>query len=116
MDDTALRELAGSLALIGWRFWSEGRYLHLDPERFPLDNRNIERRLTAFGDPIFIPLHWDSETIIRRVFATLQYLIDHELREQFTVAGIRVFDSHDPPVTGMQKDWFVEAQSAVRGY
>lgn len=116
MDGDALRELVDTIGLTGWRIWVEDRYVHLDPDGLPVDNRHPGQQLTTFGDPIFVPAHWDWEMVIRRVFATLQYLIDHELREQFTVAGIRPFEAHDPPVTGYQKDWFVEHQSAVRGY
>lgn len=116
MDDRELRGLVASIGLDGWQFWVKDRQVHLDPVCLPVDNRRPGQRLTTFGDPVFIPVDWDYQQVIERLFVTLQYLIDHELREQFTVAGERPFDAHDPPVTGQQKDWFVEHQSALRGY
>jgi hypothetical protein len=57
-----------------------------------------------------------EEHVINRVFATQQFLVDHELRDTFEVNGVRVFNPHEPDVTGLQQDWFIEQQAAVRGY
>lgn len=106
--------------LPGWKFWTDTdgthTFMHVEMATPLLDNRSSNHRLFGFGDSFIIQPDWTDQQLIERVFVQLQYLIDHELREQFTVNGIRVFESHDPPITGFQKEWFVEHASALRGY
>ncbi len=64
----------------------------------------------------FDPFGMNEEQIWRRVFATIQFLEDHERRENFEVNGVRVLDPHDPDITGLQQEWFIERESAVRGF
>lgn len=105
------------MQLRGWRFWIEhGDQLHMGLVVPPDDNRHPGDRLDDFGDSFVVGADWLPERVIDRVFCHLQFLTDHELREQFTVDGVRVFEAHDPSVTGEQHDWFVERQSALRGY
>lgn len=117
-----LAEWVATISVKGWRFWIETdqnghEFLHVGAVDQPANNRTGGRLWPPFGDYFLVRPEWSPEDIWTRLFCTLQYLQDHELREQFTVDGVRVFEAHtDPPVTGFQKEWFVEHQSALRGY
>lgn len=92
------------------------RFIDLYLTETPANNRQPDVPLPKFGNLIDVPPTWGKDQIVRRVFATLQYLTDHELREQFMIGEMRPYEAHEPSVTGEQKDWFVEHESAVRGY
>lgn len=114
-----LDALAASIICTGWRIWitrdADHEWIHVGAAELPTDNRNAGQ-LGEFGDRFVVPPSWTDTDVISRVFCTLQFLADHELREQFTVNGVRVFEPHEPSVTGEQHDWFVEHRSALAGY
>lgn len=116
----SLDDLAARLHCRGWKFCvtrdAGHEWFRVGLVEPPDDNRHPGRRLDDFSDGFLVSPDWDERRIIERVFVTLQFLIDHELREQFTLDGMRVFEAHDPSVTGEQHDWFVERKSALRGY
>lgn len=116
MTDSELRDLVASFHSERWCSWVEGRYVHVALFVPPIDRDHRDRRLAAFGDYFLVDESRDADWVVERWFATLQFLSDHDLREDLTVAGVRPFESHDPPLTGLQKEWFVEAKAAVRGY
>lgn len=99
-----------------WRIETHPGVVRLELVDPPEDCRTPGRPFGGFHDEIPITRAYTPDDVIRRVFANVQYLRDHELREQFKVDGVRYFDPHDPSVTGYQKEWFVERLSAVRGY
>lgn len=115
MDDATLATVR--FGVPGWRFTPSGRTIRVELVAPPDDNRHSPPApLPWFGDDAFIAEPLGLGATVERVFCTLQYLRDHWLREEFTVNGVRWFETHDPPVTGYQKDWWVERQSALRGY
>lgn len=116
MTDTELCALVATFRSERWCFWVEDRYVHIALFVPPIDREHRDRRLATFGDYFLADPSRDAAWITARTFATLQFLSDHDLREDFTIAGARPFESHDPPLTGYQKEWFVEHQSALRGY
>lgn len=120
MDTPELIEFILGIQCRRWNFGidlqGENRFLVITLKESVRDNRRPDFALKWFGDKILIPYDWDEERIYTRLFVTLQFLVDHELREDFTVRGNRVFESHDPPLTGFQKEWFVEKESALLGY
>jgi hypothetical protein len=109
--------LCDALKLPGWQFWVERDADHewLYVGTWPGD---ITRPGRAFSvtDRVLVTGTADDEQVVRAIFARIQFLTDHELREHFTLNGDRVFNAHDPDVTGKQHDWFVEQQAAVRGF
>ena len=113
-----LDPLVASIRCDGWTVTVTGNLVRVARTVLPEDTRRPGRPVTFdYADHFHVYPNATAADVIRRVFATIQYLTDHELREQFTVAGHRVFEPHtDPPITGHQKDWWVEAQSAVDGY
>jgi hypothetical protein len=119
MDRLAIEQLIATFVVMGWNFrleWQEDHcWVHIEKSDPPLDNRNEGQYLDSYDDKVYIS-HMNRDQIIEEVFVTLQFLTDHELREQFTVDGERIFECHNPPLTGMQHDWFVERKSALRGY
>lgn len=116
VDDAELRALIERVHIPGWDVSVQGRTVILRASTPPPDARR-DGMFDGLADHFEAPRSWDVMQVMRRLFANLQYLTDHELRERFTVDGYRPFDPHLPvSVTGRQKDWFVELESAVRGY
>ena len=101
------------IELPGWQFYVESDVMHVVGPT-PLNARGAGE-FVGLRASFAIKGMTDTQ-IARRAFATVQYLTDHELREHFLVDGARAFEPHDPSVTGEQHDWWVEAESAVRGY
>jgi hypothetical protein len=116
VTSSELDELIAGLYLPGWWFWTQGSVVHLRVVDTPEDTRLPDAEFTGLADQFVVQPSWTDRDVLNRLFCNLQYLIDHELREHFTYAGVPVFDAHDPPVTGFQKEWFVEHQSALAGY
>lgn len=116
MTDDDLRALVETTRCDGWVFTVEAATVRVEKTPRPVDNRGTGLPLFVFGADVQVGADCDRDQAIRRIFATVQFLADHELREQFTVGGGRPFEAHEPPVTGHQRDWFVEHESAVRGY
>lgn len=124
MDAAALDALIASTRFDGWKFTTEhdtvNGHLHvriaMDPP--PFDRDDPTRRLDSFDEAFLVPPHWTAWDVTMRLFVGLQFLADHHIRDGLTVNGVRPFESHDtdPPLTGMQHDWFVEQRAALRGY
>jgi hypothetical protein len=99
----------------GWTFTMRDGLLLIAKDAAPGD-RDGDGVFYGYHDS-FVTSQMADVDVYTRAFCTLQYLNDHELREQFTVDGARPFDPHSPTsLTGFQKDWFVEHRSALRGY
>lgn len=118
MTDQQVASLVASMDLPGWGFRAEGQRVHVGLSVAPRDNRRPSEQLSSFSHHVNLDPDWDLGQVIRRVFAALQFLHDHWIREEFTVAGVRPFEAHagDPPFIDRQKAWYVEHESAVRGY
>lgn len=117
MDEATFRDFIQSIEVTGWSITCEGNAVVVRPDPLPYDANDPAVRLTSFEETLPVTAAWERDAIVRRVFAVLQFRTDHELREHFTVEGVRWFDAHKPvSLTGLQHDWFVEAESAVRGY
>lgn len=121
MTDAELAALVASAVTPGWRLsverFDRHRFVRVQAAVDPADTYNPSSTTGALGEHFVVPELWDAEQVTRRLFATIQFLTDHELRETFTVAGVRPFDPHRPvSVTGEQHEWFVERESAVRGF
>lgn len=95
-----------------WEFWMEGDTL----------NMGLPTRFVGTGEPWLLTQRfqlrpeWTLDDLWDELFTTLQYIQDHELREQLTVNGERRLEPHTLGVTGPQKDWFVHRRSALKGY
>ncbi len=111
-----LDELIARVNFPGWNFWVTSRTVHLRVIETPEDSRKPDAEFVGLADSFVVGPDWTERQVLERLFCNLQYLVDHELREHFTLDGHCVFDPHHPTVTGFQKEWFVERQSALAGY
>jgi hypothetical protein len=116
MIPSELDDLVGRVNFPGWNFWTVNRTVHLRVIETPEDSRIPDAEFVGLADQFVVNPDWTEQQVLERLFCNLQYLVDHELREHFTLDGHCVFDPHNPSVTGAQKDWFVERQSALAGY
>jgi hypothetical protein len=116
MTDDQLKALVASIRVDGWDIECAGRTVGIMPAEPVPDVYDPTHLLFHFGEGFKVPHAWTAEQVVRRIFAVLQFRTDHELRERFQVGDDRPFDAHWLGVTGEQHDWFVEAESAVRGF
>jgi hypothetical protein len=107
-----LELFVASLHAGDWKFWVDDGHICIG-----LPTRNVDTGLPMLLDQrIFPNPDWTSEQLAERVFVTMQFVLDHELREQFTVNNMRPYDAHRLGVTGQQHDWFIEQRGALKGY
>ena len=121
MTDAELEAFIASVVAPGWcctvEYADRHRFVRVRAAGTIIDTYFPERTTDALNEQFVVPDTWRRDALVNRLFATIQFLADHELRETFTVAGVRPFDPHEPvSVTGEQHDWFVERQAALRGY
>ena len=120
MTDTELIELTSSIRLRSWivsTYVESGSRLVSARIAEPPPDSRTSGAFDGLEGHFAVPESWTARQVYERLFCTIQYLQDHELREQFVVGDARPFDPHDPrELPGLQKDWFVEAQSAMRGF
>ncbi len=50
------------------------------------DNDTGELGSVQWGRPWFIPCHWSEDKVVATALTAMKFWLEHELREQFTVA------------------------------